>query len=329
MYIRYLFTAVFAAMMITGCTKDFNLTLPDTMPHYVIEGRISNLKGPYYVRITKSTSLLGLGNQQDLNTRDSGLEAVTGAQVIVSDDMGLSDTLTPAVTKGPLRYFYIYKNGQIDSAQDQRYCDLFTSERGYYQTTKITGIPAHIYRLTVKIGDSVFHASAYMPVVPTLDSAALTETVVDPAGTKGFLPYAWFQEPQHEKNYYLLQYNNIADYRYDIPYGHAVVSETSPYYVTDDKVLPPYVNGMAVRVTSSGHSQYGGGYYYLMVREPLQLRLSSLTKESYEYFLALGRQFEDDGNIYKPVPASANGNISGGALGLFWATHVSYKMILP
>lgn len=299
------------------------------MPLYVIEGRISNLKGPFYVRITKSTSLLGLGDRQDFNSRDSGLEAVTGAQVIISDDMGFSDTLIPAVTKGPLRYSYIYRNGRMDSAQDQHYCALFTSDRGYYQTTKITGIPEHTYQLKVKIGDSVFHASAYMPVVSTLDSAALTETEVNPNGTKGLIPFAWFQEPQNEKNYYLLQYNNIADYPYDIPYGHYVVSETSAYYVTDDKVLPPYVNGLAVRLTSSGHSQFDGGYYYLMNREPLQLRLSSLTKEAYEYFRALGRQFEDDGNVYKPVPASATGNISNGALGLFYATHISYKLILP
>ena len=40
-------------------------------------------------------------------------------------------------------------------------------------------------------------------------------------------------------------------------------------------------------------------------------------------------QLQADGNIYKPVPASASGNIKGGALGLFWASSISYKLNLP
>jgi hypothetical protein len=57
------------------------------------------------------------------------------------------------------------------------------------------------------------------------------------------------------------------------------------------------------------------------------VKLCALTKNAYEYFDALNRQLQNDGNIYQPVPASAIGNISGGALGLFWATSVSYKLV--
>ena len=55
------------------------------------------------------------------------------------------------------------------------------------------------------------------------------------------------------------------------------------------------------------------------------LALSSLTKESYNYYKALLDQFENDGGAYKPTPASPQGNISNGGLGLFRASVVSEK----
>jgi hypothetical protein len=62
---------------------------------------------------------------------------------------------------------------------------------------------------------------------------------------------------------------------------------------------------------------------------PIQIRLHSFTKETYDYFNTLYKQLENNGNIYKPTPASAHGNISGGALGLFYATAVSGKLLYP
>jgi hypothetical protein len=102
------------------------------------------------------------------------------------------------------------------------------------------------------------------------------------------------------------------------------------YYVLDDKTMPAYVNGLAVRVLSSDHYPFSDSYPYLMKpNEPRQVKLSSLTKEAFEYIRVLGKQLRDDGNVYKPVPASLKGNISGNALGFFWAANVSYKLVMP
>jgi hypothetical protein len=62
MNLRYYITGIILLIATAGCIKDFKLTPDETAPSYVIEGRISNLGGPYYVRITKSTNLLGLGH---------------------------------------------------------------------------------------------------------------------------------------------------------------------------------------------------------------------------------------------------------------------------
>jgi hypothetical protein len=62
---------------------------------------------------------------------------------------------------------------------------------------------------------------------------------------------------------------------------------------------------------------------------PIHVRLCSLTKEAYEYIKVMSRQVLYDGNIYKPTPVTPPGNISGGALGLFTASHISDKPLFP
>ncbi|HEX6431917.1 MAG TPA: DUF4249 domain-containing protein [Niastella sp.] len=328
MNLRYYITGIVLLIATAGCVKDFKLTPDETAPLYVIEGKISNLGGPYYVRITKSTNLLRLGHQVGNPGIDSA-EPVKGALVIIADDRGVTDTLIPGKTANS-RYYYYYKNGVIDSIMDLTYHYYYTIDRGYYETTKFTGQPGHTYQLTVRIGNEEFHASAYMPPVPMLDSAVIKETTVDPDGTKGYLPFVWFKEPANENNYYLFQYNPIQNYPYENAYTYYGAGMNFPYYVLDDKTMPAYVNDLAVRVLTSDHYQFSDSYPYLSKpNNPIQVKLSSLTKETFEYISVLGKQLRDDGNVYKPVPASLKGNISGNALGLFWATHVSYKLVMP
>jgi hypothetical protein len=323
---RWCFICV--VILLAACTKDYNFNLNDTKPLYVIEGRISDLQGLYYIHITKSTNSFGYPLVYT-NDADS-FAAVQGAQVIISDDMGTVDTLIPAVDVLP-RMLYFYNNGILDSQVRAYPSNVLTYKRGYYQTTKIHGMPGHSYQLHVRIGDSTFTASAYMPRVPVLDSAAIKlDTIVNAAGDKGNLPLAWFKEPPDEKNYYMLQfYPHFTEYPYDmslIEYNHYY----SIPFVVDDKILPPYVNGLSVQLIIPDSYPYTGPYpYYLSPDRPSHIRLSSLTKEAYNYFSVLRKQLQTDGNVYKPVPASASGNIQGGALGLFWASNISYKLILP
>lgn len=167
-----------------------------------------------------------------------------------------------------------------------------------------------------------------MPPAPALDSV-VTETNSNIGGTER--AYAYFKEPQHEQNYYLLQLASIYQYPYDVTQYLNTVGYQSRfhYYVFDDKTLPAYVSHMEIDAIATGDIDYGRPTPYLIIlQEPCQARLSSLTKETYEYFNTIVKQFIDDGNVYKPAPASAKGNISGGALGLFWATSISDKLVL-
>jgi hypothetical protein len=316
-------------ILLAACTKNYNFKLADTKPLYVIAGRISDLKGPYYIQITRSTNLLAY---PPVMAGVDSFEAVQGAQVIIKDDMGTVDTLIPAAYRLP-RMQYTYNNHQLDSVVWDFPSQYVSARRGYYQTTKIHGSPGHTYQLYVRIGDSTFEASAFMPRVPNLDSAAIKkDTVVNAAGDIASLPLAWFREPADEKNYYMLQfYQNITEHPYDVFLLQSNIYRSIPF-VVDDKILQPYVNGLSVQLITPDLDSYPGPGPYRDVeyyQNGAQIRLSSLTKEAFEYFNVLRKQLQTDGNIYKPTPASARGNIQGGALGLFWASSISVKMILP
>lgn len=315
-----------------GCKKESHVNIDSTATWYVIDGRISDLRGPYYVRITKSAGLV-TGRPSFYGQDYEGAEPVKGAQVIISDDQGLSDTLVPSPKRAPERYKYFRNGDKLDSLlhdQDEAY---FIGDRGYYETTKLKGVPGRTYQLQVRIGDENFKASAYMPSVPALDSATLKDTTLAGYKNAGIIPVIWFREPQEEENYYLLQYNHTYFYRYDYFSREVLLSgNTVPFYVLDDKILSPEIKSLAVRVLISNQKEYGYEYYpYIRPQRdyPIQVKLSSLTKEAYDFYNALGKQLQNDGNVYQPAPGSATGNISGGALGLFYATSVSWKVVLP
>ncbi|NII26084.1 DUF4249 domain-containing protein [Pseudoflavitalea sp. X16] len=297
-------------LLATGCTKDFDIDPGEAAPQYVIDGRISNMQGPYYVRVTK-TAKIGLDTFVTTLWYHNA-EAVNDALVIMTDDRGMADTLSP-----------------VDH-RDPRYNPIFGGSRGYYGTTRITGIPGHTYHLQVRIGHEVFQSSAYMPAtVPVIDSVVFKKDLIaDPSGIMGDAVFAYFKEPQHEQNYYLLQLNNIRDSSNDIARGFYADGVVFPFYVFDDKALPPYVEGMEVHtiITDDYRRKRLSPYWVMPWWYPIQVRLSSLTRHTYEYFKALEKQFLVDGNVYQPAPASASGNISGGALGLFWAANVSHKV---
>jgi len=325
------FLSLFILLILAGCTKETEIRLDDTEPVIAIDARISDLKGPYYVRITRSTNKLPKGIPDHWKPSDDTALAVKGALVILSDDMGVSDTLKPSVERNPPRLSYWIINGKFDSLMSEYRNPYLVNELGFYETTKMKGVAGHTYYLKVRVDNKEYQASAYMPFVPALDSAVIKGPLeyASSSWPFQFLPFVYFKEPQQEKNYYMLQHNNIADYPYDNPYGTLQYNIRTPFYVIDDKTLPPYVNGQVVWETESTRNPYGYSQTYLQPGDPRQVRLSSLTKEAYDYYRVLTSQFENDGNVYKPMPASPKGNISGNALGLFYATSVSYKLILP
>lgn len=83
-YIRIFLLAILSAATFSACEREIEIDLNSGDPQYVIEGWVSDMPGPYEVRITRSTNYFA----------NDPIPTVSGAIVTISDDMGNVDTLT-------------------------------------------------------------------------------------------------------------------------------------------------------------------------------------------------------------------------------------------
>lgn len=75
---------LFLSIFFTSCEKIITLPIEDNEQKIVIEGNITDLPGPYFVKLTKSVGL----NEANV------YPVIDNATVIISDNMGKKDTLT-------------------------------------------------------------------------------------------------------------------------------------------------------------------------------------------------------------------------------------------
>lgn len=297
-------TFIVLILLFTGysCIDDYELKLKSNEPRLVVEGVITNQKGPYVISLTKSRHQLSFdpnANQTDnmKYTRWSdGVEPIYNAEVYITDNNeSITDTLIKSWT------LFRHKQNASDSI----------GYLGYYQTKKIKGIAGHTYSLTVKWQNKEYHAISYMPSVPPLDSVQFNFTKGE-IGKEDFnIPLLYFKEPQNELNYYLF-----------ITPGN---SRVWPYSILSDEYLKEYVNGLDV-CKGIAPDYWMTAYPYVYdgkLFDDYFIEMHSLTKEAYEYYKALLQQFRTDGGGYSPSPASPPTNIDNGALGFFRASAVS------
>lgn len=307
--------------LFTCCVEQFDLKLKNAEPRLVVEGLITNQPGPYYIRLTKSkTGSLAYPNQEN---KDNA-EPVMDAMIIITDDSNQIDTLK-LVDFDINDYKYDPSLGYYKLLLNESGVVLDTlflkdpssySKSGFYKTSRLIGIPEHTYFMKIIHNEMIYNSSAYMPSVPEIDSIGYIKKIMEKDGSEYFIPLLYFKEPQGIDNYYLIQLNDDAFSR------SGWNSSTWDFTVLSDTYLEPYVNGLNV---SLGANPRGIEYPTYWEGASIYVALSSLTKESYNYYKALLDQFDNDGGAYKPTPASPPGNISNGGLGLFRASAVSEK----
>lgn len=156
----------------TSCEKVIEIDLESSDPQIVIEGIVSNVSSNHIVRISKTTDYFNPGE----------IPMISGALVIVSDDLGQLDTFTEV-------------------------------SEGIYQSNYLLGIENRNYNLKVMIDDETFSATSYMPEITLIDSLEYTEIdMVEfiPVNDIGnFVVSCYFQDKIDLKNYYRIKiFNN-------------------------------------------------------------------------------------------------------------------------
>lgn len=318
---------VLISIYIYSCVEEFNLNIGDFESRLVVEGVVTNKPGPYYIRLTKSNT--GAFIKPD-NSYTDNAEPVMNALIIISDNVDQVDTLIPIdVNIEEYQYgldsLYVYYKFTYDSFGNIIDTIIlpdrseFRHDRGYYKTTHLAGIPERTYYLTIIAEDYEYHAAAYMPSIPQIDSIGYYKNILEKDGSEYYIPLLYFKEPQGVDNYYLIQL-------IDEESSRAVSAKfTWEFSILSDEYLKPYVNGLNV---DDGVSPEGYDFYTYFYGNEIHITMSSLTQEAYNYYKNLLDQFENDGGAYKPTPASPPTNISNGGLGFFRASAVVEKKII-
>lgn len=191
---KYLLGLATTFLLLTGCEKVIELDLNESETKLVIEGYITNEPGPYFVKLSKSVRF----------DAASQYPVVTNAQVIITDNTGIKDTL---VNLG----------------------------NGSYRTVKTVGLPGRTYGLSVVADGNTYTASSTMPATVALDS--LRNNKFNLAGTVQNTIIPVYTDPVTLGNNYrfLLYVNNVLDKTYLVwndNAGNGVVNQR-PFFTND------------------------------------------------------------------------------------------------
>lgn len=151
---------IIATLLSLSCKKVVQVDLDNASSQVVITGEVTNTPGPYKVFISRTV------NFSDLDQ----FPPVTDAFVIITDNKGLTDTLTSTAP------------------------GVYTTHPGWQ------GAPGTTYTLHVTIDSAAYSASSTMPPPVSLDSVGFEDDARFRKTRVQAVPY--FQDPPGIHNYY-------------------------------------------------------------------------------------------------------------------------------
>ncbi len=146
-------------LLFSSCQKVVQLDLNNAASQIVIQGEVTDDRGPYQIIINQTVGFYA----------DNTFPGVSGATVIITDDLGDTDSLSE---KSP----------------------------GIYQTHFLKGKPGITYTLTVLSQNVKYAAVSTMPQPVRFDSLTLEET--SGFGQERINAIVNFQDPPNVKNFY-------------------------------------------------------------------------------------------------------------------------------
>ncbi|MCW3126681.1 MAG: hypothetical protein JWO03_2339 [Bacteroidetes bacterium] len=156
---RLIILAISAALITSACRKDIHLNLQNASGILVIEGNINDQPGPYSVFLSKSVTFYDSNN----------VVPVSGAAVIISDNIGNRDSLTEV-------------------------------SPGHYQTATITGTVGRTYQLHVSSEGKQYDATSILHPPVAIDSTGVQ--FISFFGQTQIRPFIEFTDPAGIENYY-------------------------------------------------------------------------------------------------------------------------------
>lgn len=257
--IKIAITAFCLTILFASCEKVIDIDLNTTEPKIIIEGKISDDPTDLpTVRLSKTVNFDETNN----------FPVVSNAIVILND--------------------------QTANATDT----LKETNKGVYQSSKIKGIEAHTYNLTVKTDNKTFTATAQLPKKVNFENIEIR-------------PQAFFGNIEYQIIPRFFDPKGIGNnYRFVLSINDKVKNDI---FVLNDAISDGVVNGRPLFRQRSSDSTEN-----IKVGDRIGLEMQCIDKDVYEYFNSLAG--EGGGPLGgSSTPANPVTNIKGGALGYFSA----------
>ncbi len=292
---------IFALSILVICTAceenvDFNWAYRE--PRLVVNGMLTNESFGGFVQLTLSDTVV----QKYENLSVPVL--VNDALVIISDDLGHSDTLNRS---------YEYEIGWDTTTHS--FVKVDSSFNEYYDVKK--GIPGHTYYLTIKYKEKEYHATTRMVEAPTIDTMYFQKRYDDIKRQYFYPVLISFPLIENSDNNYMFIFGSRGAVTYSC--GRTLEEDMT---LLRGEFLSSYVSGLDV---CQGYSPYywRAGYISYSPGDSASIAMYSISPEGYNFYEALTKQIEQYDGVFRPAPTTPEGNISGGALGYFGASAVS------
>ena len=296
MKLFYICLLLFSVFLI-GCEEEALLHISNTRSLLVVDGMITNTTKDNYIRLCLTDIDTILPFLQEVKR-----VPVNDALVVVSDNLGYSETLT--------------------AVKEWDYAFNDSIYNGLYPIRYIEGIPGNTYYLYIKYQNIEYSAESFLQPVPEIDSLYYGKIYNPAKGEYYYPPLINYKEPQNEENHYLFIFSLFSVNDSLIDYQHLSGNGSLDITIMSDEFLEPYVSGLDVAGGYSS-SYWLKGYSWTAPGDPVYIRMYSLSLEGYKFWKTITEQIESEGGIFNPAPSTPPGNISGGALGLFQASAVS------
>ncbi|SEW40566.1 protein of unknown function [Chitinophaga sp. YR573] len=254
-------TALAVIVSCSSCEKVIDIDYNEAATKYVIEGEVSN--DPAAANTVKIS-------QTKKFEDDNTFVGISGATVTIQVDNGIIYSLPETLT-------------------------------GIYKTTAFTGTPGSVYKLTVKLNETVFTATSQMPSqIVLMDTLTVEDLSIRGSNPKTIQPD--YQDPPGLGNSY-----RFIEYANGIQVKHVFVQNDD---ISDGQHITRAL------INEDGDLDTG---------DTVKVEMLCIDANVYKYWYSLDQASTGNSMV---TPANPVSNISGGALGYFSAHSISSKTIV-
>ncbi|WOK04766.1 DUF4249 domain-containing protein [Imperialibacter roseus] len=296
-------------LFLASCITPFDPDLTQENPKLSVEGTVTDLAGPYAIKLSYSTSYTS-GDKKNENT-------IRDAKVFISDSEGNEEELT------------------------------YSGNAGTYVTAAdgIQGVAGRYYTLRVELSNGKAYESypELMPHAPEIDTLYAEYRDVTGEFVQGeFDVYLDATDPAEEENYYLWKWKHYKRLDYCLTYIQNFPSPPTWYarYCCDEcfeiEACAGCVNiGSDALVNGGRISRVPLMSFEYDSREPyyLQAEQYSLTESAYKFWKTASDLINNAGGVFDKPPVTVKGNLFNVAdpdeqvLGYFGASSVKVKAV--